>query len=377
MKKRNSGFELLRILCMLAIVFYHYVQHGGIENYSTYEINYGLISVQFAGMFGRVACSVFAMISGYYLISARHKGVSLGEACKEEYKRAVPLFVEMHFYYYLILIIFLLAGVRWITFSMIIYSLFPFFFGTWYIVYYLIILAVIPFVRPYIWGLNKNEYKHLLFLTFIIWSVIPTITADEVWTFSNFDFFLVMFLIGGYVRLHVKQLPSRKKRIKMLLVFLSLMLGSVLAFDFAGVVTNQGVFLDKATYFEKLNGVLGLGFSIAVFLLFLDIEFYNEMINRIASCMLGVYLIHNNLIFRYWYFEVLFPNSEYVNRPLLHMFAKVLIVFVLSIIIDVIRENTVGRLAKYLLDKRYDHLWNRLMMFEKKAVLFVEQYFNR
>ena len=365
MKKRNSGFELLRILCMISIVFYHYAQHGGYGDYSSYDFDAGVFIVQFVNLFGRIACCVFAMISGYFLISpgyCRDRAYNF----KEDYRRFIPLFAELHFYYYLILAAFLITGAKWISARMIVFSAFPFFFGTWYIVYYLIFLLFLPFLRNFCLQLSRKNYVRLLALLFIVWSLIPTLTADEVWTFSDMDFFLVMFLVGGFFKLHVKELPARWKRVCALAGFFALLVLSLAAFDFLGVFTGHGVFIDKAIYFEKINSVIGVGLSVSAFMVFLDMEFCSPVINRISAGTLAVYLVHNNEIFRTWYWELFYPNKDYIHSPMLHMIAKVLILFSVCILFDLVRDMTLGNLVRKWMAKHYDNVWNKLSALDQR-----------
>ncbi len=88
-KERNSSLELLRILCMLCIISAHYYGHGGYSTLTYGSLSAGNIFIQVTSMFGRISCSVFALISGYFLVSAERKN---------HYRKIVPLIAEMTFY---------------------------------------------------------------------------------------------------------------------------------------------------------------------------------------------------------------------------------------------------------------------------------------
>ena len=87
--RRNSSLELLRILCILLILANHYSVLGGIPARGWRELTWGYFFVQSIGMFGRTACSVFVLISGYYLST----GVKPGH-----WKKVIPLAAEAVFY---------------------------------------------------------------------------------------------------------------------------------------------------------------------------------------------------------------------------------------------------------------------------------------
>lgn len=69
-KQRNSGIEFLRIICILSIIFHHYYEHGGFPVFGVKDLSYSTVYLQCISMFGRAACSVFAIITGYYLINS-------------------------------------------------------------------------------------------------------------------------------------------------------------------------------------------------------------------------------------------------------------------------------------------------------------------
>lgn len=67
---RQSGPELLRIVCMLLVVAHHYVAHGPIYLLSLQDLCGGTVFLQLIGMFGRASNSVFVLLSGYFLLLA-------------------------------------------------------------------------------------------------------------------------------------------------------------------------------------------------------------------------------------------------------------------------------------------------------------------
>ena len=87
--RRNSSLELLRIICILLILANHYSVLGGIPARGWRDLTWGYFFVQSIGMFGRTACSVFVLITGYYLST----GVKPGH-----WKKAIPLAAEAVFY---------------------------------------------------------------------------------------------------------------------------------------------------------------------------------------------------------------------------------------------------------------------------------------
>lgn len=117
--KRNSSLELLRIICILVIIGYHYAWHGGYAAFSEYTFCDGVVFVQIQSMFGKVACSVFALITGYFLIQQTGP-------LKQQYKKLFPLVIEVYFYYLVILAVFTLIPGFHVTLKETFFLFFPF-----------------------------------------------------------------------------------------------------------------------------------------------------------------------------------------------------------------------------------------------------------
>lgn len=81
--KRKSGIELLRVLCIVAIIAHHYYVHG-LTGYLNELSFFERMFFQSLSMFGRSACSVFVIISGFFMVK---KDASP--------RRLFPLFFEM------------------------------------------------------------------------------------------------------------------------------------------------------------------------------------------------------------------------------------------------------------------------------------------
>ena len=357
-KNRNSSIELLRIISMFVIVAYHYSLHGGYDKFSSYDFCGGVVFVQFLGLFGKVACSIFALISGYFLIL--QKG-----PIKEQYKRIVPLFFEMHFYYFVILIVMLITQVVPVTPAMWIKSLFPMIFGTWYIKYYILLLLAAPFIGNWLRSLDKNTYRNIVLLLLFIWSAIQTL-SNAAWNFGEMDFFFVMYILGGYLRLHMGKVSLKKTGIYAV-SFIILMMASVLFFDIAGIISGITKFIDYASYFRRYDTVLALGCAVSVFLYTLNFNFYNAIINRISSATLGIYLIHNNAMIDTYIWKVLYPNTEYIYNPYVHAVIKIVIVFSVSLVIDLVRQATIGAAFNKWLEKNYQKIWGCLKWIAEKS----------
>ena len=68
--RRNSRIELLRIICMVMIVAYHYSMYGFYAQDLMYSANKPFVELLSLG--GQVGVSVFVLISGYYMVDLNY-----------------------------------------------------------------------------------------------------------------------------------------------------------------------------------------------------------------------------------------------------------------------------------------------------------------
>ncbi len=150
--------------------------------------------VQCLGLFGRLSCSIFILISGFYMVEQK---------AEDHYRRIDPVMAEMVFYSLTIWLALVLVGGRpFFPWGEAVNAFLPFFRGNWFLVYYLVFYPFVPFVNAFIRSMDQKTYKRLLLILYVVWPVVPTITMHA-WAFSNVDYFLVMYLTGAYIRLYV------------------------------------------------------------------------------------------------------------------------------------------------------------------------------
>lgn len=305
-KQRNSSIELLRIICILLIIAHHYSVHGGFGVFKYDSLNAQQIYIQILSMFGRISCSVFAIITGYYMVNS-----------KINYKKIYYLILEMLFYSFTILIVAYMIKIYPIPFSEVFKSLFPIFWGNWYLVAYIVFCFFIPYINVMLQRLNQKEFKRLLISLIVVWSVIPTLTHN-CWKFSNLDFL--------------------------------------------GVYFKSQMLIDLATYFREYNSVISVIIAVSMFRFFKNINFYSCILSFIASSVVGIYLIHDNLIMRKFIWEVLSPNIKYINSNYIyiHSILKILLVFMISLIIDKFRIYVLHKYLEGFEDKIFNFLIKKI-----------------
>lgn len=331
-KQRTSGLELLRIISMLLIIAYHYMIQGGYEPFSVQLLTGGVMFVQAISMFGRMACSIYAMISGYFLIGRRTVDLS----------KAVLIVFDVIFFTAVIAIVAWVTGLAQVTARDLIYS------GLyWYIVFYLIFYFFTPFVNRLLCSLERSIFVKLLALMFLFWSVIPTLTFQKI-KFSELDFFIVMYTAGAFIRLHVHGKVHYRNRRNLLISLgaAAFMVLSVVAFDKQGKATGKDFFVENACYFREFNTIPAVVCSVFLFLYFLDFQFYSSAINFVAGSTLHILMIHLNEFLRRWIWTGIYPNAEYIGFPYFHAPIKILCVFIGCFAASAVYRLTVRRIAE-------------------------------
>lgn len=119
------------------------------------------------------------------------------------------------------------------------------------------------------------------------------------------------------------------------------------------------------TNLNEINHFLAIASSIFLFMYFKNLKFTNNIINKIASKTLDIYLIHDNPIVRVIIWQTIFPNNDFVNSDFLiiHFILKVIVVFVVSYIISIIYSIFFEKYVQKIFNKIFDcieSLYNKL-----------------
>lgn len=320
---RQSNFELLRIFSMLTILLSHFSVHGGFDtNLISNPVN--KYFVQFTGL-GEIGVDCFVLISGYFLVSSRFHVMKL-----------VKLELEVLFYSLVILLctfVFMPAALTNISIP-------SFFIPTlsgqyWFVSTYMLLYALSPFINFFLNNATQKMLEFCLIILLVVYIILPTLTGYTIAGNSTITIFIMLYLLGGYIRLY----PDR-------LIFFSdcpknvLVCGICYLFIFSSVIFFDHVSVRPYTYFMSLNSLPLVLCSLCLFLIAKNTPvFCSHWINQIAASMFGIYLIHDNPILRPLLWQHLLRNYAYSNSPFLIHYAMLAIcgVFVVCTIIDQFR----------------------------------------
>ena len=334
-KKRQVNFELLRILCMYMIVIGHCLFHGRV----TAKLGYGTVNYFLSYLiqsFSVVHVNCFVMIGGYFAIDRAFKA-----------ERAVKLWKQVAFYSVGIFLLCMLFGS--VTLSDAVKAVLPISSKTyWFASVYMALVLLMPFVGLVAVRISKQQYQYLLLLLTLFLSVNHMIfQTDTYGTFHGRDLpgFILLALLAGYVKLHMKE--DRRYFARGLLGYVICSLGVL-----ASVYLSVKIGLEDIGYFLNYNSPLAL---LATFFLFVAVRNMpwkesrlDKYILKVSGAAFGVYLIHDNYLIRYLVWDT-FRASKVARTHWAVIYAVLVavIVYVVCTCAELLRQRLFKVAGKY------------------------------
>lgn len=359
--KRESNFELLRIICMLMIITGHTFSWGGILNASNANI-VSIIKIIYAIILVEVNC--FILLTGYFQSKSKFKA-----------KKFFNLLFISYFYKVLITIIGYSLGWFTLSKSEFLWQISPFDFSNyWFIKIYLVLYCLSPFINKFIKSINRQTYRNLLIVLFIFCSVLVTLTNQEIFPNSSgysLVQFVFMYFVGAYIREYIindkikEELYKNKiELIKNMFITISIF---ILCFIANYVIYRIGNFLIskdgfilsigikiKSVFMNYDNPLVIIG-SIGFFLFFSLLKIKSKFINILSAAVFPVYLIHETAIFRPTLYSW-FGLDKLSNVGSYKIFIFVLII-VFSIFFGCTFIEYVRKFIMYVTNKITEKIW--------------------
>lgn len=269
-KKRESNFELLRIICYFGIVLLHVYGNFMPEAKGSTRFCGIVINCLF-----NTGVSIFVLISGYYGI----RSLSL--------KKILSFWFCLLFYSLAGEILIQSINSAWNIRGLIV-ACFPIFTRKWwYMSTYILLMLFSPWINRIVHTLNEKDFLKLLSVFLILFSVIPssigwTLFEDSGKGIGNL---LFMYLLGQYFSVYFPKYQIRRKYCA---------LGGIIVFGVMIILTTvktvvkrdigiEGPFFRDASIFTVI-------LSVCIFLFFLQCNLSSNIINYIAKRGIGIYL---------------------------------------------------------------------------------------
>lgn len=291
---RNSNIELLRIITMCGVIILHlnnsnigkaFVFTNGTFNY--YVLNF--IESMCVG-----AVNIFIIISGLFMY--KKNKVTIDKPIKLILQ--VIIFSAMHY------IASIIVGIKAFSVTMLLKSLLPI---NWFVIIYIALYMVSPFINVLINNINKTTFKSLLTVCFVIFSIYPTLVDviselagksiyglstigmyGSQWGYSIVNFILC-YLIGAYISKYYDLKINKSKNIILILICSLILLIWSLVNDRIGFIVEKSAF-------AYCNPIVIVESTLIV-ILFKNMEFrQSNLINKLASGAFVTFLLHNYFI---------------------------------------------------------------------------------
>lgn len=335
--KRQANFELLRIVAMVMIIVLHYLNKGNLATAYTVDSSAVNYAAHFVQAFCIVAVNCYVLLSGYFLVESAWKP-----------GRVVSLVAQILFYSVLIPIA--LVCVREISFGdLSVYDWLTYVLPIetehyWFATAYLVMYLFAPLLAAGVRTVGKRTLQIIiavLLLYFSVWkSILPVVIATDRYGYE-YGWFLCLFLIAAYIRLHGCPFLDKQRNAVLLYVGMGVCIFSLTAASgtLAHTMESFAYYMDMPTSYNHILCLLG---AVGLFMAFKNMKPWEgraaSLIRRLAPYTFGVYLLHEHMLVRYEWMQWL--GVERVQGSFLfvpHMIVCVLLVYAVGTVIDFVR----------------------------------------
>ena len=354
-KERESGIELLKLLAITLIVIFHMTQtlcgnyselpgaEGAfIDLKSPVSDPSGIFLMLFRN-FGALGNHLFFVCSAWFLVSS-----------KEGSRRKILQVVGDNWTLsVLFLILFLLAGQR-ISLNLMVKCLFPTTFGmNWYVTCYVLFYLMHPYINRMMDAMNQRELRDLSAALVFIYGVVPMVYPGLFFP-SQLLTFLMIYMAVGYVKKYMQEFADNLRANVILFLFSAMMLVGVVVFF--NVLGTKGIYVveDIFRFLGWGDCVFNLTLALALLNIFRKLHFVSIVINRLSSLTLLIYLIHENVLFRWnirpqiW---IWLHNTFGYDYLVLLVLGLAIVVLIASVILACVYRCTIGKLVQSAVQK--------------------------
>ncbi len=338
--KRDTNLEFLRIISMIMIVISHWNYHSGID---LIEINNSFNKILLGNSWlGNLGVIIFFMITGYFSCKS-DKGINI--------KKIMKIILQVFTYSVGIYVFLLLIGKVNFSIKDCVKVLFPIASKKyWFVTVYIVLVLLIPFINILIKNITKKEFKKLMVVLTILFSIIPTFTSCDFYG-NELIQGIYFYLLGAYINVNNPDFINKNCKF-IFLASVILLIGSTICIDLLGNYIS--VFSTHIWHFYSRHSLLSISVCVSLFVIFRNLRLKeNKFVNFVAAHTFAVYLISDNNYIRRILWHDIFRVSDYAESPflILNLVISVTLVFVVCISIELIRKKTIEKITDKLIDK--------------------------
>lgn len=338
-KDRESNIELLRIVCMLMIVFGHMMSHGGIfENGLINKLNLFVGGAIRPG--GKIALCCFIVISAWYNTNGNFKAAKF-----------MKIWLQVLFFNILMMLLFsVFSGdqIEPVSVGNWLGCFFPIFGNSHgFAASYLLFLLLLPLAQVVSGVLSKKNLQAITILLTLIQTFgrfLPKLIGFErgVQFPNEMNTFFVIYFIAVYLKKYPLSIITDTWKMIGILTFVWLFdMGYNILWIYhkeSEILTSAGrIINDESSPFNMIAGF-------ALFFLFKDMRVrHSLLVNKVASHTFGVLLFHDHNYFRYVLWLGIVNTRSWMNDLAIsfigHMLIAAICVFISGILIDIGRQK--------------------------------------
>lgn len=330
--KRESNFELLRIIAMLLIIAGHFVtQSGALE--ATTGINHWFAAS--VGMGHRMAVNLFVLIGTWFMVDLDFKP-----------SRIIRLYGTVWFYSVLITLICKVCKVP-VSMEEFVSAFFPVIRrAVWFASVYIGLMLLSPFLRKFRLLTLEIQRKAIIVL-FLLVCVECTLSTFMDTYLCALTWFIFLYLFMCYHKECVKRDCSILKWNKIwylligVAVYAAMIAAEGICYTFADRVPVLS--MGRSLVIQYLSDYKSIPNFLSAFCIFLFFENWRmrkiRLINVFAGATFGVYVIHQIPVFYMFLWKNLCDCDAWINDRMfpLYTLAVIFCVFVAGVVIDQIR----------------------------------------
>lgn len=316
---RQSNIELLRIFSMLLIILHHYATHGGVYWNVNSGVNQWIATAMIS--FGKIGVNIFMIICGYFMVEQ-----------KFTWRKLLKIEIPVWFYSILFgLLAYFVFGEE-LSIKNVFCFLFPVLTNQgdqyWFVPCYMAVVLLSPAINKVVKELEKKTFKRVLWIAILLISVIPTLCRVTPVYDGNISLFVLLYLLGAFLRLYPETIDKAKSWVVALGVIV------LSAFMIFGTVILKEIL---PYWLWAGSSILAISISLLLFVAFVKLPIkQNKWVNGIAATTFGIYLIHDNLYVRQrlWTQWIHCSDFYWSNKLWIHGVVYLLVVFFICMIIE-------------------------------------------
>lgn len=327
-KLRDSNFELLRCVLMFMVVLVHY-NNSGMGNALSYvekgSINYYLLS--FIESLAIIGTNGFVLLTGYF--SWKKSSVSL--------RKPIGLLIYVVAYNVLFYGINLFFLQEQFSLKSLVFSFVP---RNWYIVLYVVLLLLSPYINLMLQGLNKKSCLILIGIMVLLFSVWPSvlevvsnnigISTEGMHTIAingssngySIVNFVMLYIIGaGISKFNLFQATFKMDIVGYLLCSIAICIQQV-SIGGGWSYANPIVIISCVCFFN----------------MFRKLKLKSKCINTLSTASLGVFLLHTQYVVcnKIWSLCGIENACEKsVPYLVIHMFLVCIVTYLICSVLDI------------------------------------------